>query len=305
MGKSVIIGLLGLVALLSFGFTSNAYAEDSVYHYVKPNWWNEALWPNGLKYRYIDPPDSFQGFGFYTEEPDRFDYDSQIGQSNSKKTDRSPIVITFPESNFGQLGPLLFFGQLFLDSDPPVKALNVDLENPGNDPETKTHNIQIFTDEDLRICQQLPNYDGNCELAYDIEAGRSYYAGYSIGLSPFIFDSGNSRFLKFSLGVGIAFIDVAVDLNLCTELEIPESVHHQEDGTCSNKTEVDSTNLIGIFPMSVFSFTVYEYIGEDFGIELGAWEKGIVYTKTKFKNHDDLYLTIETQNLVVSISIFF
>jgi hypothetical protein len=47
--SSLFVLLLILLFCLSHANSALGEEGDSVFHYVKPDWWSEALWPNGFK----------------------------------------------------------------------------------------------------------------------------------------------------------------------------------------------------------------------------------------------------------------
>jgi hypothetical protein len=134
----------------------------------------------------------------------------------------------------------------------------------------------------------------------------TYFAGYSLGFSPFASDTGSSRFLKLSLGAGLAYVDIIMNLSICTEREISSGGDDTEDLWCTDKTKVDSTNINGFFLTTVYTFTLYEYVGETFGFSIASYKEGKVSSRTDFKNHDNIYLTARLRSLdTFTISVFF
>jgi hypothetical protein len=309
-GTSSILVLL-LILFFCLNAANSALGEegDSIFHYAKPDWWSEALWPNGVKYRYVDEDGSRQGNELYEEEPPFFSWDggdSQVKAEVNRNIPRSPLVLTFPESVFGQLGPILFFGQSFLDYNPSVEFENEPMEHNGENPDYISNEKTITTDEDINKCQSLPSYDGNCYLMLDAENKGSYFAGYSIGFTTFASDSGKSRILKISFGVGISYIDITLNLSICTELGYRSGGENIEDSYCRDELKVDSSHLNGIFLMRIGSFTIYEYLGENFGFTFFSFEMGKVDSKTTFKDHDNLHFVTSTQGTdIFTVSLFF
>jgi hypothetical protein len=78
---------------------------------------------------------------------------------------------------------------------------------------------------------------------WDLDNNATYMAGFSIGFPPFASSLGNSRFLKFSFGLGIAYVDINIDLSLCTEAGGLNS------GFCKDKSKIDNTALNSFYPM--------------------------------------------------------
>jgi hypothetical protein len=294
----VVRGLFVLLLLFSIGLTSSAYGEDSVFHYVKPDWWSEGLWPNGLKYAYgmsdarYDLNKEGPPISQLTPEPAD---DSITGYSDKTTDPRFPWAFTFPESSFGQWGSFLFFGQSFLDYNPPELVINRELkvgDVPGN---------SFHTEEDRDKCTEFIERTGNCFTSWDIDNKATYMAGYSIGFSPFVSSSGNSRFLKFSIGIGMTYVDINIDLSLCSNAGKVDGVFF-----CDDKTNIDSTKITGFYPMTTWTIRIYEYIGENFGIAFLSGETARTTNRTEFKNHENLDFTAMITDLdLISISWFF
>jgi hypothetical protein len=239
-------GLFVLLLIIFFclSYANSALGEegDSVFHYAKPDWWSENLWPNGLKYRNWEVRSVKQEVELNDEEPPPFYTDDEPNTGANLPTDKLPIVFTFPESKFGQLGTALFFGQSFLDYNPPTKFKSIALEDNRYE-HNRAFRKPLLTAEDISKCQALPTYLGNCELVGDLNINATYFAGYSLGFSPFASDTGSSRFLKLSLGAGLAYVDIIMNLSICTEREISSGGDDTEDLWCTDKTKVDSTNI--------------------------------------------------------------
>jgi hypothetical protein len=307
--NSLFVLLLILFFCLSGANIALGEEGNSVFHYAKPDWWSEALWPNGLKYRNWEARSVKQEVELRDEEPPPFytDEDDEPNELAIRPTDKSPIVFTFPESKFGQLGTLLFFGQSFLDYNPPTKFKSLGLED-NEDENSSVFRKPLLTAEDISKCQALPTYLGHCDLVGDLNINATYFAGYSLGFSPFASDTGSSRFLKLSLGAGLAYVDIGMDLSICTErgMSSGDDGDDTEDVWCTDKTKVDSTNINGFLLMTVFTFTLYEYVGETFAFSIASYKEGKVSSRTDFKNHDNINITSRLRSLdSFTISVFF
>ena len=298
--KRAVRGTFILLVLFSFGLTCNAYAEDSVFHYIKPDWWSEGLWPMGIKYSYGD---SYARYDLNKEAAPGYEInpvpadDSINGYVEITDSPRFPWAFTFPETVFGQWGSLLFFGQSFLDYNPPDKFENGRIEGDGR------HEKSFYTDDDHDKCESLGAIGDNCEIVWNLDNKATYMAGYSIGFSPFASSSGNHRLLKFSIGLGVAFIDIKIDLSLCTEAGGGNNGY----GISGLKEQkIDSTHITGLYPMTTMTIKIYEYMGEDFGFSFLSGETARTTIRTEFKNRDNLdFSDMITDVDIFSISWFF
>lgn len=276
----------------------NLKAQDSVFYYVKPDWWNEVFWPNGIRLRNGENIYSFvllkERKGQHTiMNPHAGDKTVYFYAQIHNKL--FPATFTFPETHYGRLGSLLLYGQSFFDFVKPQQIKN--LRHKGSD------DSAIITNSDLTTCASLPGYFGECNISWDVENNALFFAGYMFGISPFASDK--TKFLALSIGIGFAYHDVNITLNLCSNL-LAESGDHDEDRVCTDKTSVDDSDHNGFEFISNLGFIIYEYRGDTFGFGLGFHKRGTIETKTDFKSHENLDFNISGDHTEwVSLSIFF
>ena len=305
-----------MVLILVVCFSGNAFGEDSVFHYVKPDWWGDSLWPNGLKFRYAGSYYAIaiaSGVELNLEVITVFhDVESGVTDDTLHRTARSqaeenpsiPVTFTFPESVLGRLGTLMFYGQAFFNYSPPweMSSRFHIAGDPGSISweEYKEALKTFLTDEEVASCGA---WGYSCDIGFDLFVYDFLVAGYTLGFSIFTSEAGSSRFLKFGLGAGISYNDTSLYVYLCPG---SESYGSGDDWRCENKTTIDKATYEQFGFAIVSNFTTYEYKGETLGLMLISWEGGTFLKETNFSSHPNLDTLFRIAVIeIISISVFF
>ena len=164
-----------------------------------------------------------------------------------------PVVITFPEKLMSSWS----FRGAFFDYH---YSKQEDLAPSAEDKKIKKDTTHWRQNSSLRTIlydkfftasdKSFADANSKWALSADVTSTR-YFLGYYFGVFFPAFEY--HRFLKFGAGLGVYYVDLYMQLNLCTQYKITPKKHEGKDdvsdkghgGACVGKTEIASSSYKG------------------------------------------------------------